>query len=266
MGTQPYSPSDDAASTNIPAGFTRPVIATVMLILLLALFFSAGFWQLDRAEQKRAVMKNYGQALNAAAVTELVSDEQAADLRFHTFKLKGVYLPEHQVLLDNMTEGGANGYQVLTPFKTDSGHVLVNRGWVAANTDRRVLPDIPVANDVRTVVARLNDLPAPGLLLTGQSAHNADWPQRLLFPDRQQLEQALSLKLPNYQLQLDPAEPDGYLRNWQAVGDGPEKHLGYALQWFSFAALAVIFYAILIYQWWRSRTAFLSQQLTNDAP
>ncbi len=252
MGTQPYSAAAEPASGKPGSTIGRPVVATIMLVALLSLFFSAGFWQLDRADQKRRLQDNYVAAGADEVLRAPVEDEQAEEYRFRRFELRGRYLPERQILLDNMTDGGSNGYQVVTPFQTDGRYVLVNRGWVAANQDRQILPDIGVSAEQRTIVAQLNFLPAPGLLL-GQSDDTESWPRRLLFPDRAQLEQTLGLTLPDYQLQLDPAQIDGYLRIWQTPDNGAAKHLGYAFQWFSFAALACIFYLILMYQWFRNR-------------
>jgi len=251
MGTQPYSAASEPARDNPGAAVRRPVIATVMLFALLGLFFSAGFWQLDRAAQKSSLQDRLVTASADEALREPVTDDQADANRFRRFELQGRYLPERQVLLDNMTDGGSNGYQVVTPFQTGDTYVLVNRGWIAASHDRQVLPDIAVGAGERTIVARLNFLPAPGLKLEQQDVSDT-WPRRLLFPDREQLEKTLGLKLPDYQLQLDPTQPDGFLREWQMTDFGPEKHLGYAFQWFSFAALACIFYLILMYQWFRN--------------
>lgn len=226
-----------------------------MLVLLLALFFSAGFWQLGRAEEKRSVLQRYDAAIGDAAVAELVADSDAASMRFRRVELRGRYVPERQILLENMTDGGRNGYQVLTLFRSGERHVLVNRGWLPADADRSKLPYISVGDEERTVTARINDYPAPGLRLDGPAGEDSGWPRRLLFPTAIQLEEALGVELPAYQLQLAAAEPDGYLREWRAVASGPEKHLGYAFQWFSFAALACIFYLILMFQWRRSMRA-----------
>ena len=226
-----------------------------MLVLLLTLFFAAGFWQLERAAEKRGVLQRYDAAIGDEAITELVADADAAAMRFRRVQLQGRYVPERQVLLENMTDGGRNGYQVLTLFSSGGRHVLINRGWLPADADRSKLPYISVGDAERTVIARINDYPAPGLRLDGPAGEGTDWPRRMLFPTAIQLEQALGVELPAYQLQLTAAEPDGYLREWRAVASGPEKHLGYAFQWFSFAALACIFYLILMYQWRRSMRA-----------
>lgn len=237
------------------------MIATVLLVLLLALFFRAGFWQLDRAAEKTAVLERYSAAAGDAPIGTLIADEDAADMRFRSVRLQGRYVPDRQILLENMTDGGRNGYQVLTLFRSGERHVLVNRGWLPADGDRRKLPYIDVSDAARTVTARINALPSPGLRLDAP-AENADgWPRRMLFPTSVQLEAALGVELPAYQLQLAATEPDGYLRDWHAVASGPEKHLGYALQWFSFAALACIFYLILMIQWRRSERA---RSATNE--
>src|SRR5437879_3712810 len=46
-------------------------------------------------------------------------------------------------------------------------------------------------------------------------------------------------------LRLDPQAPFGYVRDWQPPGLAPLRHLAYAIQWWSFATLALIVWAIL---------------------
>ena len=44
---------------------------------------------------------------------------------------------------------------------------------------------------------------------------------------------------------LDPAVPDGYVRDWVVPGATPDRNLGYAVQWFAFAALAAAIWFVL---------------------
>jgi len=256
-GRQPYSgDSHGASDDNADApgtGLARPIIATATLVALLLLFFTAGFWQLSRADEKRAILEQFATATSGEHIVGLVPDDAAEALRFRSLQITGRYAPERQILLDNMLDGGRSGYQVLTPFVTGGQTVLVNRGWVVADADRTVLPGIEVGGEPRTIVARINTLPAPGLKLEPVVDASRDWPRRLLFPAMAELSSALGVELPAYQLQLDAEEPDGYLRTWTITASGPEKHLGYAFQWFSFAALACLFYALLMRQWLRAR-------------
>jgi surfeit locus 1 family protein len=63
----------------------------------------------------------------------------------------------------------------------------------------------------------------------------------LLFPTEADVESALGLDVESRIVLLDASLPDGYERQWRpALGFGPERHLGYALQWFAFAIVAVV--------------------------
>ncbi len=45
-------------------------------------------------------------------------------------------------------------------------------------------------------------------------------------------------------LLLDPGAPAGYLRDWQAPGLPPLRHFAYAIQWWCFALLALIYWGV----------------------
>ncbi len=207
---------------------------------------TAGLWQLDRADQKRALFSEYDLADENSVLRRLPSDSEAADLRYQLLELSGRYQPERQVLLDNMLSEGKPGYQVLTPLITIFGPVLVNRGWLPASADRGELPDVAVDRSDRTLRARLDRLPRPGIRLEPTNlGDDSPWPRRLLYPDAAQLRNQLGLDLPAYQLLLLPDQPDGYLRDWRPAVMGPDKHLGYAVQWFSFTAAILVIYFLL---------------------
>jgi len=226
--------------------FQPPWWATLALVAAGALFVSAGFWQLDRAGQKRALFSEYDLADGNSTLRRLPPDDEAAELRYQLVELSGRYQPDRQVLLDNMLSEGRPGYQVLTPLVTVFGPVLVNRGWLPASADRDKLPDVAVGRSDRTIRARLDRLPRPGIRLEPTStAVDSPWPRRLLYPDADQLRAELELELPGYQLLLQPDEPDGYLRNWRPAVMGPERHIGYAVQWFSFTAAILVIYFFL---------------------
>ena len=207
---------------------------------------TAGLWQLDRADQKRALFSEYDLADENSVLRRLPSDSEAADLRYQLLELSGRYQPERQVLLDNMLSEGKPGYQVLTPLITIFGPVLVNRGWLPASADRGELPDVAVDRSDRTLRARLDRLPRPGIRLEPtNSGDDSPLPRRLQYPDAAQLRNQLGLDLPAYQLLLLPDQPDGYLRDWRPAVMGPDKHLGYAVQWFSFTAAILVIYFLL---------------------
>jgi surfeit locus 1 family protein len=68
----------------------------------------------------------------------------------------------------------------------------------------------------------------------------------LNFPTHAEIESVLGEAVESRILLLDPGRPDGFEREWRpSLGFGPERHLGYAIQWFALAlTLVVIFIAL----------------------
>ena len=230
--------------------------------MALCVFVSAGIWQLGRAGQKHDLQAVFALGSIIETIPKPVSDAERSDYRFRRFELFGRYLPDQQILLDSIVADGRSGYHVLTPFLTNGQTVLVNRGWVPANVDRRILPDLEIGDDEREIVARLNYLPVPGMRI--EAPPESGWPRRMLYPTRDDIVAALGAPVPDYQLLLAPEQADGYKRNWQANGIGPAKHYGYAFQWFAFAALALFFYVLLIFRWKEKPAAPASSDSTKN--
>jgi surfeit locus 1 family protein len=210
-------------------------------------FFSLlGVWQLERAEEKRALV---GQFSAGQQSTVALTAESASSLpRYQNVQARGRYDPQHQILLDNMpSELGQAGYRVLTPLALEGGGwLLVDRGWIAPGATREALPSVAVGGELRSIAGRFDRLPEPGMRLgDGGAALGAGWPRVLNFPRHEQLERALQRSLVRGVVLLDPAQADGYERAWRATYRvGPERHLAYAVQWFAFALAAVVLYVI----------------------
>ncbi|MDG2316118.1 MAG: SURF1 family protein [Gammaproteobacteria bacterium] len=222
--------------------------------LLLALLLFLGMWQLNRAEQGASVYQQYDEESSRSAFTRLIPNGDIDEFRYRSIELQGEYLSSKQFLLDSMTHEGRAGYHVLTPFKPNNSSewVLVNRGWVEANADREVLPQVLVNEAIRLVRGRVDLLPQPGLYL-GESADSGFWPKVMLFPTFDALEARFESPLMHYQLLLDAGSSDGFLRVWAPRVLPPERHIGYAIQWFSFAGvLAIMVIAVNV----RSRISF----------
>lgn len=226
--------------------FRPPLWATLALIAAAALFIRAGFWQLGRADEKRALFADFESAQVDKVLTGPVADAEVTALRFRQVQLTGRYDTHHQVLLDSLVHDGQVGYQVLTPLRTADGAVLINRGWIPADRDRQRLPALPVDDGERQVTGRLDRLPRPGLLLAAaEPPGDAPWPRRLLFPTAAEISAQLGYPVRDYQVLLDPADADGYTREWRPAVMPPQTHFGYAVQWFSFAAALGVIYLVL---------------------
>ena len=224
--------------------FRPPLWATLGLVVACLAFSRAGMWQLDRADEKRAIFAAFD---NRAAYTELaapVADDDLGENLYRSLRITGRYDATHQILLDSMVRDGKAGYHVLTPLQLEDRAVLVNRGWVPAGKDRTQLPDVAVPVDAREVTGAIAPLPEPGMRLGGAQPEDG-WPKRMNFPTVASIAATLDYPIAGYQLLLNPDQADGFARDWRPELKGPETHLSYAAQWFGFAvALTVIYIGV----------------------
>ena len=198
----------------------------------------AGNWQARRAEAKRALGAEFEQALRAAPI-ELPA---ASSVIHKRVAARGRFVAERTVLLDNKLRRGRAGYEVVTPLRLTGSdwHVLVNRGWVAAPASRDRLPEIRTpAAEQRIEGIALERL--PHALQAGAAA-----PGKV----RQNLEigafaAETGLRLQPLVIEQHSETDDGLARDWPRPDVGIERHESYALQWYSFAALAIALLAVL---------------------
>ncbi|MCX7057299.1 MAG: SURF1 family protein [Pseudomonadota bacterium] len=221
--------------------FAPRLLPTLLAGVACALLASLGVWQLDRAAEKRALIAAFA-AGDVAAVA--LPSSASPQPRYARVSVAGHYLADRQFLLDNMTHEGAVGYRVLTPLVDAAGVVvLVDRGWLPAGARRDQLPNVAVDVAPRQVWGRLDELPRAGIRL--DAAPEPGWPRRISYPTRAALEAAAGQPLYPQVLLLDPAAADGYLRDWRPAGPAPERHLGYAVQWFALSLTLLILYIVV---------------------
>lgn len=215
------------------------LVGLAIYLVLAGFLCNLGFWQLGRAEQKKdwlaaqqAAMAGPRLMLNQLEVKEL------AELRYRKAQVRGRYDAEHQFLLDNQVVDGKHGYFVMTPFFIEGQKqaVLVNRGWIEAASDRRVLPSVEVNPEEQEILARMNAFPGVGWRLKGAEIPTDSWPAAVQVIDSIVLSEKLGYELLPYQLELAPEAAGGYRRDWKIYSPiPPEKHIAYAVQWFALA-------------------------------
>lgn len=229
--------------------FVPRVWAVALTAAAMAAFVTLGMWQLERGREKQALADSFQRGTESIVALERRVAFDALP-RYQHVQAAGQYDPARQILIDNMpSKTGKPGYRVLTPLqRADSDRLLlVDRGWVPLGATREALPPVQVSSAPRTVSGRLDTLPAPGVRV-GEAgvAGDTHWPRVLNFPRQADLEQVLGSRVEARILLLDPDMPDGYERAWRpAMQFGPERHLGYAVQWFAFAIVALVIFIAL---------------------
>lgn len=224
------------------AGKVWPVLAAIAGI---ALFCALGFWQLERYELKQDLFQAFERAVERSPRTVTELERLDALDPYTPVELSGRYDLSRQIMLDNRIRDGRVGVEVFTPLRLDSGGaVLVNRGWLPMERQRRRLPHAPGPQGPMTVSGLAAPPPATGIQL-GEVGEPDSWPwlTPYLIPDLAQ--EALGLSLPGKVVLLDPEAPGGFLRDWAPGMLPPERHLGYAVQWFALALTAAVVWVLL---------------------
>lgn len=229
----------------------RTVLASVLVLALAALFVRLGFWQLDRLEGRRA--RNHAWRTQTAAPPLVLDSATAALLRAdpdryvnRRARAEGTYDAAGEIVLRGRAHGGKPGVHLATPLRVPAAGavVMVNRGWAPSPDGARVdaapyaEPGPVVVEGVLQAVPRTADGGAPSVSGGTTTHRRLDLDAlRRTNPDvlplyLQQLPDADSARAP---LRRVPPPP---------LTDGP--HLGYAIQWFSFATIAVVGLLILL--------------------
>ena len=223
----------------------------LLALLVIALFARLGFWQLDRMHQKQAMLDAVHAVLHDRRAQPLaVAANPQRSTGYDWSAGVGRFAALPAILLDNQGRGERAGVRAYRVFQPASGTpLLVELGWLPLPGDRR-MPSVPIT--AATQVA--------GLLVPPPSAGIAHAPA-VAQPDGTLLAIALdlpmlrdTLRLPALAprvLKLDPAQAlgvgPGYARDLDILPNTlpPERHLGYAVQWFGLA-IAVLVTALVV--------------------
>ena len=223
-------------------GFRPGLWPTLAALAVVAATVLLGNWQHGRASYKASLQSQAFKAASEPAIELSSASAIAAAMRYRQVVAGGSYAADHQIWLDNRTHKGTSGYYVLTPLQlADGSHVLVNRGWIAAAKYRDIVPAAAPAPGVVRVQGRLNAPPPSFLALSNAPAAGAVW-QNLDLAEYSRVHGIAVAPLVIEQT-LTPA--DGLIRDWPLPDFGRDTNISYMWQWYSFAAVAAMFWIVL---------------------
>ncbi len=228
-------------------------IASLLILLSLAIIFAGlGNWQLQRKAEKQQLLEQFEQA-REMPLEQAVKESTG----FARVRLLGHYETGWQLLLDNKIWQGQPGVHVLSLFHSRQGiPVLVDRGWVAMNPDRRTLPQVPTPAE-ELVISGLLSLPPEGGVQLGQedSIHELRGPVLVTYLDVETVAQVAGLDIAPQILKLDANDPSGFEdRDWQPAVILPAQHQAYAFQWFALSLASVVLIFTMAIQLRRTST------------
>lgn len=230
----------------------------IFTLIIFSGLLTLGFWQIDRAiekEQRLARINQLSQqkALSLGQVLALnkqrnqqsnllTTDRNSIDKEYFNdfpISVSAEFDPRHVFLLDNQVNQGKTGYRVLQLATVDNYALLINLGWVVGSVQRNILPEIVSLTGKHQFNANMR-FPEMGVMLMEQDFTQATWPLRVQQIELDKFSQLIGQKLLPFVAYLDKNEQIGFVKNWQPIVMPPEKHRGYAFQWFSLATAWIL--------------------------
>lgn len=234
-----------------PGWIVRHLFALAMFVTMVGL----GLWQLDRLAQRRESNALRQAVVLQNPVTVTGRPEDVPALLGRRVRVSGTLLNEQSMVLrGQQSDSGVDGVHLLVPLRVSGSDyaVIVDRGW---------LPAEQRAPAARAAYAIAREVTIEGVALAPQARPNAPLAgMDLPLPNEERIDAWLRVDVGRMQAQIDAPLLPLYIEQLPAPGaaglprprdparldEGP--HLGYAIQWFAFAAILVVVYVGLLRQ------------------
>ena len=226
----------------------RFILPSILITATFAFLVSLGFWQLERADDKRNIEASIKQA-NTGSVELIKKEEGLQSKEYYEVRLQGKYLSDKQFIYDNQIVDQVSGYYVLTPYALEgqSKAILINRGFIPWNGRRDKLADIVIGQETREIKVQISK-PIKRMELK-PSEVVIQFPALIQSIDLQDMADRAKVDFSSVIGLLDASASNGFIRKWEPYTGSIEKHIGYAVQWFLMAlVLAIIGIRIAIKQ------------------
>lgn len=227
-------------------------IPFVAALLAAVLGVSLGEWQRGRAVQKESIAAAIQSRSALAPMRLKAAPADGIDsLEYRRVILRGSFLADWPVYLDNRPYGGRGGFYLAMPFSlVDGGVVLVLRGWLPRDPRERTrVPlvhtptgEIEIEGRIRRDAGQVLQLGKPEKLQPGAIVQNltpSEWSAASGQPALPFIiEQTGMPGTAESGLAGGPA----LVRDWPQPSFGADKHRAYAFQWYALAATALLFF------------------------
>ena len=232
----------------------RGVLGTLAVLVVAGVCVRLGVWQLDRRAERLEHNRVLAERMAMAPVRLTSAPEDTTGLAYRRAIVAGTVNDDRAIVLAGRSLGGAPGVHLLSPVRIGEGAVLVNRGWLPA-------PDGATAE--LDPVRLEGPIEAEGILLpfpdVDLDTETGTFRERWFRMDGGAIRSQYPYPVAPLYLRatsrpwLTGAEPTGPAPvplEPPTLDVGP--HLSYAIQWFSFAAIALIGWGVLFAQRKRS--------------
>lgn len=209
------------------------------------LFCFLGVWQLHRYHFKKELLASYQERIHAAPKPFSEATQQA----FQNVSVNGRYLNQFTVLMQNQFYQDRLGFEVLTPLKIPGQNklLLVDRGWVAA-VQNQMPPPIENAQGEQHIKGYIKLLNEYQFILGDNLLNPKASPLVVQKIDVSELSRVTGQSYWPFILRLDASQLHGFTRDWTVSAVLPERHMGYAVQWFALAVMMLIAFSCFCFE------------------
>lgn len=225
-----------------PSGWQFGLIYLVAIICLAMSTFQVYRAKIKTERHDRIVATR---EMAPVSINDLLRDPPPdfSSLELRQASLRGIWLSEQTIFLDNKIRNRWVGYHVLTPFQLENSRavILVNRGWVLAPRLRSELPAIKSPEGMLELKGSLRGFERRVFELKAEGPAGRVWQH--VREDEYRRHSGLGREfevLPLIMLQTSETH-DGLAREWTMPDHPALHHVGYAVMWLIFSIMAVVY-------------------------
>jgi surfeit locus 1 family protein len=213
------------------------------LLAVTAICIRLGIWQISRHLQRAQLNAELAERMAMPILVEKEWLQAPTEYSHFRVQVEGTYDPVNEVVIENRTRNGQPGVHLLTPMILDenAGAVMVDRGWIPAGmTNQQARAAHDRSSKVIGVLRDSQSQPSMGFLQDPVPEPGAPPLKSWRVVDLQGIGKQLPYDLvPVYIMVMESdSEPPPYPNPDLELSAGT--HLGYALQWFAFASIALV--------------------------
>lgn len=223
--------------------------SSIITLILVPLFIVLGQWQLNRAHFKNQIKESLLGSKQSMIKEYAASDVLKTPILYSAYKIKGQFVNVGPLYLDNQIFNHQVGYDILNLFKINDSNeiVLINRGWVGNQNDRKHLPIVNTPSEI----IELTGIFAPithNLILKKESFKNTNLQNGVIvqYIDVSIINNLYNLTVVPFVFKLaDNSHSILQYRDWLMGSTSYEKHLAYTCQWWVMSVACLLYYLII---------------------
>jgi len=201
-----------------------------------------GYWQLSRAKEKQ-------QRIEILSKEQVISNhlgdiDSQLIANFSHVQIESELALRKSFLIENTIQNGELGYHVLNLVKDKVSDriVLVNRGWIAGKANRNEIPQIELPPSFWSIKGRVYPINSQVL---SDKAEIESFGNVVRVPVLdsyivKKLEERFHIEIEPFIIRLEKENASSFDVDWEWLNMSPEKHLGYAFQWFALSLTFLI--------------------------